>query len=114
MHTDPTDSEMRNRMALDETRFYAIAKALADPRRLQILERIALQGECCCSAISADIPVAQPTISHHLKELANAGLIRQRREGTFTLCQVDAQTLNAYWQELRDRLCMNCAETQTP
>lgn len=101
-------------MALDETRFYAIAKALADPRRLQILERIALQGECCCSAISADIPVAQPTISHHLKELANAGLIRQRREGTFTLCQVDAQTLNAYWQELRDRLCMNCAETQTP
>lgn len=62
----------------------AILKALADPRRFQLLERIAKAG-CplgCAEALAA-LRVAPATLSHHIKELETAGLIDVRREGKF-------------------------------
>ena len=59
--------------------FTRIAKALADPRRFEILEMIAAAEEVACKAMVEAFPVAQATISHHLKELATAGLIEARR-----------------------------------
>ena len=68
-------------MPIDDERFARIAKALADPRRFQILEEIANCREVGCQRLCEQFPVAQPTMSHHLKELARAGLIEPWREG---------------------------------
>ncbi|MGA2216638.1 MAG: helix-turn-helix domain-containing protein [Terracidiphilus sp.] len=69
---------------LTRARRTAILKALADPRRFELLERIAKAG-CplgCAQALQA-LPIAPATLSHHIKELETSGLIHVRREGKF-------------------------------
>lgn len=69
---------------LTRARRTAILKALADPRRYALLERIANAG-CplgCTEALSA-LPISAATLSHHVKELETAGLIDIRRQGKF-------------------------------
>ncbi|WP_328352941.1 metalloregulator ArsR/SmtB family transcription factor [Mycobacterium sp. NBC_00419] len=60
-------------------------KALGDPVRLRILSLIASHegGECCVCDISPAFEVSQPTISHHLKTLREAGLLDCERRGTW-------------------------------
>src|SRR5690606_39893241 len=58
-----------------------ITKALADPQRFAILERIAAEPEVACKQLVAEFPITQATISHHLKELVAADLIQSRRVG---------------------------------
>src|SRR6187431_2462776 len=53
----------------------AFAKALAHPARIVILKILAEQNECICGKIVDVLPLAQSTVSQHLKELKNAGLI---------------------------------------
>ena len=91
-------------MPIDHERFARIAKALADPRRFQILEEIANCREVGCQRLCEQFPVAQPTMSHHLKELARAGLIEPWREGQFVYYRVRRQVLDAYTEQLRRRL----------
>ena len=64
-----------------QEQFTRIAKALADRRRFEILAMIAAENEVAGMAMVEACPVSQATISHHLKELASAGLIDVRREG---------------------------------
>jgi ArsR family transcriptional regulator, arsenate/arsenite/antimonite-responsive transcriptional repressor len=69
---------------LTPPRRIAILKALADPRRFELLEQIA-QAQCplgCAQALAA-LPISAATLSHHIKELETAGLIEVRREGKF-------------------------------
>ena len=84
--------------------FTRIAKALADPRRFEILEMIAAAEEVACKAMVEAFPVAQATISHHLKELATAGLIEARREGQHGHYRVREGVLDQYMAELARRL----------
>lgn len=60
-------------------------KALGDPVRLRILSLIASHacGECCVCDIAPAFEVSQPTISHHLKTLREAGLLGCERRGTW-------------------------------
>ncbi|MET9538777.1 metalloregulator ArsR/SmtB family transcription factor [Streptomyces sp. NPDC006553] len=62
----------------------AMFKALADPVRLRLLSRVASHpnGEACVCDI-ADVGVSQPTVSHHLKKLREAGLLTSERRGTW-------------------------------
>jgi ArsR family transcriptional regulator len=63
----------------------AALKAVADPTRLQILAMIAAsenQESCVCN-LTEPLDLTQPTISHHLKKLAEAGLISGERRGTW-------------------------------
>lgn len=64
-------------------RLVRTAKALGDPTRLELLRRIAAAGEICCKDLVTLFPVSQATVSHHLKILADAGLVAVRREGQF-------------------------------
>jgi ArsR family transcriptional regulator len=93
-------------MPLDHERFARIAKALADPRRFQILAKIANCREVGCRRLCEQFPVAQPTMSHHLKELARAGLIEPWREGQFVYYRFRADTLREYVSALESRLGM--------
>jgi ArsR family transcriptional regulator len=88
---------------MTEKQFELIAKALADPRRMEVLEVIAGQRECPCSKLRDQLPVSKATISHHIKELTRAGLVEARREGQFLNCQVRRDVLEAYTAELLRR-----------
>jgi ArsR family transcriptional regulator, arsenate/arsenite/antimonite-responsive transcriptional repressor len=77
-----------------------ISKALADPRRYEILRLIANCDEAACSAVHSRVPVSAATLSHHLKELSNAGLIDTRKEGKFVHIRLRRKTWNAYLREL--------------
>jgi ArsR family transcriptional regulator len=91
---------------VDSAQFQRIAKALADPRRFEILEHIARQAEVGCRRLCGCLPVRQATISHHLKELASAGLVESRRDGQFVFYHVCPAVLEAYMAELRRRMAV--------
>jgi DNA-binding transcriptional ArsR family regulator len=64
-------------------------KALADPTRFRMVQEIAAAGELSCGAVAERFDVSQPTISHHLKVLMDAGLLVQRTEGKHHFTSVD-------------------------
>ncbi|HUG56375.1 MAG TPA: metalloregulator ArsR/SmtB family transcription factor [Candidatus Limnocylindrales bacterium] len=58
-------------------------KALADPTRVAIVNRLAGAGEVCVCALVEEFELSQPTISHHLRLLRDAGLVESERRGTW-------------------------------
>lgn len=58
-----------------------LAKALGHPARIAIVEYLTSIDSCICGDIVNELPLAQPTVSQHLKELKNAGLIQGTVEG---------------------------------
>jgi ArsR family transcriptional regulator, arsenate/arsenite/antimonite-responsive transcriptional repressor len=70
-------------------------KALSDPVRLRLLSVVASHsgGEACVCDISAGITVGQPTVSHHLKVLRNAGLLDSQRRGSWVYYRVIPEAL---------------------
>src|SRR6476661_5763230 len=58
-------------------------KALADPARVAIVNRLAAADEVCVCDLNATLDLAQPTVSHHLRVLREAGLIESSRRGTW-------------------------------
>ena len=65
---------------LTRARRAAVLKALADPRRFELLERIAKAGcPLGCTQARAALPISAATLSHHIRELETAGLIEIRR-----------------------------------
>jgi ArsR family transcriptional regulator len=91
------------RSVLTAKQFELIAKALADPRRMQLLEVISGEEECPCQRLRQEFPVSKATISHHIKELVRAGLIEARREGQYLHCEVRREVLESYAAELLRR-----------
>jgi ArsR family transcriptional regulator len=86
---------------MDSRHFHRISKALADPRRYEILSRIAKRKELACSDMRCDLPISAATLSHHLKELANAGLIDLRRQGQFVHMKLRRQVWRDYLAQLK-------------
>jgi ArsR family transcriptional regulator len=89
------------KVELTEEQIQLIAKALADPRRMELLRQI---GSCKKSMGCADIrdcqPVSAATLSHHMKELEVAGLIRATRDGKFVSYALRRDVLKAYTDQL--------------
>ena len=69
-----------------------IFRALADPTRCAIFERLA-QGEMSVGALKAGLAVSQPAVSQHLAALRDAGLVTERREGRFAYYRVEPRGL---------------------
>ncbi|MFC6063019.1 ArsR/SmtB family transcription factor [Streptomyces ochraceiscleroticus] len=76
-------------------------KALGDPVRLRLFSLVASHegGEACVCDIS-DVGVSQPTVSHHLKKLREAGLLTSERRGTWVYYRVEPSVLAAMGQTL--------------
>jgi ArsR family transcriptional regulator len=79
----------------------AMFRALSDPVRVRLFSRIASRagGEACVCDIQ-DVGVSQPTVSHHLKKLREAGLITSERRGTWVYYRVAPGVLTAMSQML--------------
>ena len=86
---------------LSEEQVLLIAKALAEPRRLELLRQI---GSCTDPTRCADIKdchaVSAATLSHHMKELETSGLVRVTREGKFASYLLQRDVLRAYTEQL--------------
>jgi DNA-binding transcriptional ArsR family regulator len=74
----------------------AMAKAIAHPARIAILQTLLQKKGCVCGSLVEELGLAQPTISQHLKELKNAGLIAGTVEGTSVCYCIDTKVWNEY------------------
>lgn len=86
----------------DAAALAAKLKALADPVRLQLFSAIASHagGEACVCDVSVGVEVSQPTVSHHLKVLRNAGLLRSERRASWVYYAVVPEALQVLSQLL--------------
>lgn len=76
--------------ARERRRLLAVFKALADPTRLEILRLVAAQpGPVCACDVVDRFDLGQPTVSHHLKVLRDAGLLRGSRRGLWSFYEVE-------------------------
>ncbi len=66
-----------------------LLQALADPARLSIVRQLASEREVCQCDLTACIELAQPTVSHHLRVLRQAGLVLAERRGTWVYYSLD-------------------------
>ena len=70
-----------------------IAKALSDDNRLRILDSLR-EGEKCACELLTDLRISQPTLSHHMKILCDAGLVASRKEGKWIYYTRQAKALD--------------------
>lgn len=90
-----------------QNRIAAIAKAFGHPARVAIMEYLLKVDSCICGDIVNELPLAQPTISQHLKELKNAGLIKGNIEGNAICYCIDEKTiekLQSYFDNISSKL----------
>jgi len=76
-------------------RVTGLLKALADPIRLRLMSLIAAVDEACVCDLTAPFDVSQPTISHHLRVLREAGLVDSERRGTWVWYRARREALDA-------------------
>lgn len=84
-----------------------LIKAIAHPARVAILEFLLKTEGCICNDIVDELPLAQPTVSQHLKELKNAGIITGNIEGNAICYCVDQkalQKIQSFFSKMNDKL----------
>lgn len=84
-----------------------LIKALGHPARIAILEYLIKTNSCICGDIANEVPLAQPTISQHLKELKNVGLIQGTVEGTaicYCVNQKAIERIQKYFNSIAQKL----------
>ena len=77
-----------------------VAKALGHPARIAILQYLLKTNACICNDLVGEIPLAQPTISRHLKELKAVGIIQGTIEGTSVNYCINGER----WKEAQEML----------
>lgn len=88
---------------MDTERFAAICKALAHPARVRIVDHLKAMEHCICGQIVDALPLAQSTVSQHLKILKESGLVKGTIEGPRTCYCLDRNVL-AEFKAMTNRL----------
>ena len=83
----------KNIFEAPDVRLADLAKALSHPARIAILRTVAEKRSCICGEIVDVLPLAQSTVSQHLKELKNVGLIQGEVEGKKSCYCIDWKTV---------------------
>lgn len=84
-----------------------LAKALGHPARIAIMDYLMKVDDCICGDIVNELPLAQPTVSQHLKELKNAGLIKGSIEGNaicYCIDEIALEKLQNYFATISKKL----------
>jgi len=97
-----THKSRDSRIELSDRQFKAIAKAVSDPRRFEILQSIASAKNCTCMELRESFPISAATLSHHLKGLESAGLIAISREGKFAFPTFRREVWKTYLTKLSE------------
>lgn len=87
----------KNEFGVDDQQLAKVAKAMAHPARIAILKILVQQNSCICGDIVELLPLSQSTVSQHLKELKEAGLITGTIDGPRVCYCID----NEAWQKAR-------------
>lgn len=82
-----------NEFTEHQNQFALLFKALGHPARIAIIQHLIKVNRCICGDIVHELPLAQPTVSQHLKELKNAGLIKGTIEGTSICYCIDEKKM---------------------
>src|SRR6516164_6228341 len=84
-------------------RLARIFRALGDRHRVRLLSMIAAAdgGEACICDLTAPLGLAQPTVSHHMKQLVDAGLVTREQRGKWAYYRVVPQAIQALGETLR-------------
>lgn len=92
-----------------------LTKAIGHPARIAIIQHLIKVNSCICGDIVNELPLSQPTVSQHLKELKNAGLIKGSLEGnTICYCLDEKgfekikdffQIINSYLENKKNQCC---------
>lgn len=106
---------MSNNNPPDLDRYAAIFKALSNPSRLRIFMRLRAccsptrlcqigeeEANCCVGELSQDLTISPSTVSHHMKELRQAGLILMERKGQKAECTLNQEVLGQLARFFRD------------
>src|SRR5690554_1554955 len=88
----------------DQVRIAAFAKALSHPARIAILQILAQQKSCICGDITDQLPLAQSTVSQHLKALKSAGIIKGEIDGPRTCYCINGEVLSELKSEIDNLL----------
>lgn len=97
-------SEQQNELA-------SLFKAISHPARVAIIEYLLKVDSCICGDIVNELPLAQPTVSQHLKELKNVGIIKGNIEGTaicYCLNPATMKKLENYFSGISSELKSKC------
>lgn len=89
----------------DAERLAHVFKALGDPTRVRLLSLIAAHegAEACVCELTTPVGLSQPTVSHHLKQLVDAGLLSREQRGKWSYYRVVDATLSVLADTLRRR-----------
>ena len=80
----------------DQNDLASFTKALGHPARIAIIQHLLKVQSCVCGEIVNELPLAQPTVSQHLKELKNAGIIKGTIEGNAICYCIHEENWNRY------------------
>ena len=82
----------------------SFAKALAHPARISIVSFLRERGEAACGDIVSSLPLKQPTVSRHLKDLRKAGLVKHRIDGASNWYSLQRKSLESFCGVFRETL----------
>ena len=83
-------------MKTEENNIVKIAKALSDKTRIRILKEIAAKGSISCGDAEKVVDLSQPTVSHHIKILTDAGLLNTEKDGRHVIISVNKKALELF------------------
>jgi ArsR family transcriptional regulator len=83
-------------MKTEEDNIAKVAKALSDKTRIMILKEIAAKGSISCGDAEKVVLLSQPTVSHHIKILVDAGLLNTEKDGRHVIISVNKKALEAF------------------